>query len=169
MNHITPEAKETVDKLFDRVKIKDVMAKDVITVYEDDELSIAQQKFVENNIIYLVVINHEGKLVGLLSRKYLYKTLSPRKIVQEEMDYDPEIILEGDSFYEKESLDSYILYNIMSKHPFSLKPEDSLKIAIKAMADKKIGCIPIVDAKNHPCGVLSHQEIVYFISNLLKG
>lgn len=168
MDSINKAEVDLLNQLLNKVKMKDIMAKNVVTIYEDDELSIAQKKFVDNNIIYLVVINHDGKLVGLLSRKYVYKTLSPRKVIKEEMDYDPEIIIEGDSFYEKQSLDSYILYNIMSKHPFSLKQEDTLKIAMTSMADRKITCIPIVDANHRPCGILTNQEVANFLASLIK-
>ena len=152
----------------DQIKIKDVMIKNVVKIYEDDELSIAEQKFVENHINYLVVIDHDKKIVGLLSRKYLYKTLAPRKIVSEEMDYDPQIIIDGDSFYEKATLDNFILRNIMNKNPSCLKPEDSLKTALLMMAEKKVSCIPVIDANKKPVGVLSHQEIVGYVGRLLN-
>ena len=155
-------------KFFNMTPIKEVMVKNVVTVFEDDELSVAQEKFVENHLYYLVVVDHHNKLVGLLSRKYIYKALSPRKIISEEMDYDPQLIIEGDSFYEKQSLDSYILRNIMNRNPFSLKPEDTLKTALLNMAKRNLSCIPIVDGKNEPRGVLSHQEIVGYAANFLK-
>ena len=155
-------------RFFGNIPVKEVMIRKFVTVFEDDELSIAQQRFVENNIYYLVVISHEKKLVGVLSRKYLYKTLAPRKIVSEEMDYDPDLIIEGDSFYEKETLDSYILRNIMNRKPFALGPEDTLKTALLNMAKRNLSFIPIVDQKKEPCGILSHQEIIGYAVNLLK-
>ena len=155
-------------RFFGKTPIKEVMMKKFVVVFEDDELSIAQQRLVENNIYYLVVISHEKKLVGILSRKYLYKTLAPRKIVSEEMDYDPGLIIEGDSFYEKATLDSYILRNIMNRKPFSLRPQDTLKTALLNMDKRNLSFIPVVNHKNEPCGVLSHHEIIGYAADFLK-
>ncbi len=155
--------------LFEKTKIKDVMTTPVVTIHENDEVSEAQMKFVNNHISHLIVVNTENKLVGIISQKYLYKTQSPRKIISEEMDYDPDILFDGDnSFYSKDTLDRFILHSIMSKDPFSLSPEDSLAKGILSMAQKKISCIPIVDQNRRPQGVLSHQEIVIFAAKLLS-
>ncbi len=162
------EAVSLISDFLNKIKVKDVMVKNVVTIFEDDELSLAEEKFVEHHINYLIVIDHDKKLVGLLSRKYLYKTLAPRKIISEEMDYDPKIIIDGDSFYEKASLDSYILCNIMYQTPTYLRPEVSLKTALITMAEKTVSCIPIIDNNKKPCGVLSHQEIVGYVGRLLS-
>ena len=158
-----------VRNLLEKTIIKDIMMTPVVTIFEDDELSLAQVRFVNNHINHLVVVDHDKKLVGILSHKYLYRTQAPRRIISEEMDYDPDILFEGgDSFYSKESLDSYILRNIMNKTPQSLRPEDSIAKGVLIMAHKNVSCIPIVDQNRRPCGILSHQEIVTFLAKTLS-
>ena len=151
--------------IFEGMKIKEIMTTPVVTVKEDDELSLAQMKFVNNHINHLVVVNSDNQVVGLLSHKYLYRTQSPRKVVSEEMDYDPDILMEGgDSFYSKETLDRFILRTIMNKEPITLGPQDSVARAISIMASRHLSCIPVVDQTRRPIGVLTNQEIVTYLA-----
>ena len=162
-------ASNEIKMLFEMTKVKDIMRADVITVYEDDDFSEAEEKFTRYGINYLLVTSRDNQLVGVLSQKYIYKTQSPRKILgHEELDYDPNIIVDGDSFYDKESLDRYILRNIMGKNPFVLFPEDPITEAVFAMDKKNLGCIPIVDANNKVKGILTDKEIVRFLVQFLK-
>ena len=165
---VSGKTSQGLASFLEAIKVDQVMAKNFVKVYEDDNVSEAQQKFVQYGVYYLIVVDHDEKLVGLLSRKYVYKAQSPRKIISEEMDYEPDLIIDGDSFYEKEVLDNYILRNIMLKHPFTLAAEETLSKAILNMVYRNIVCIPIVDKKNNVLGVLTYMEILEFLAKKLS-
>ncbi len=156
-----------VKKLFDEVPIRKVMKSPAITVFEDDNFSEAQSKFQTHRLSHLLVTNRAGKYVGLISQKYVYKTQSPRKIVYESPSYDPDLLIDGDSFYSKDVLDSYILRNIMYKSAPTLGPDDNLAQATVLMAQKKISCIPILKKNKFISGVITDQEIVTFTASLI--
>ena len=146
-------------------KLKMVMDKHVVTVNAEDEFSLVHVKFTSDHVTHLVVVDSEDHVVGLISQKYLYKTQSPRKVVSEEMEYRPDLLRDGqDTFYTKDMLDSYILSKIMQKKPLTLGPDDNLSEAILHMANKKLSCIPIVDGQNKILGVVTHMEIIQFLS-----
>jgi CBS-domain-containing membrane protein len=152
-------------ELLRQTKIKHIMNQHATTVNINDELSAAQMKFTSEHLTHLVVVDNENKVVGLLSQKYLYKTRSPRKVVSEVMEYRPDLLRDGaDTFYTKDMLDSYILERIMQARPLTLGLEDTLAEAILHMANKKLGCIPVVDNENRIQGVLTHFEIIGFLS-----
>jgi len=160
---------KSVQDLFKNTKLEEIMRTPVITVREDDEFSDAEKKFISNHTInHLCVVNRENQLVGIISQKYIYKTQSPRKILgHEELDYSPDIMIDGDSFYHKDSLDSYILRSIMQKNPFTLKVDDSVADAIVNMNKRNLGCIPLIDDNKKIKGVLTNNEIVLFIAKHL--
>ena len=88
-------------KQLQETKVSQIMKKNVVTVFEDDDLSEAEEKFVFHKVSHLMVVDHNHKFLGLISPKYIYKTQSPRKIIKEEMDYDKNILIDGDTFYEE--------------------------------------------------------------------
>lgn len=164
---IINECKPYWAKLCRTVKIDEVMMKPAISVREDDDFSSVQEKFVKNHLTHVCVTDNHGKFVGLISQKYLYKAQSPRKIIGGDIEYKQDIIVDGDSFYNKEVLDSYILSKIMNRNPFTLKATQTLDEAIKAMSAKHMGCIAIVDGENKLLGVLTDQIIVKYLAGLL--
>ena len=141
------------------------MNKQVVTINADDEFSEVQIKFTNDHVTHVVVIDSDKKVVGLVSQKYLYRTQSPRKVINEEMEYRPDLLKDDeDTFYTKEMLNSYILSHIMQKKPLCLGQEDTLAEAMLHMANKKLSYIPIVDKENRLQGTLSHFEIISFLS-----
>lgn len=154
---------------FNATKIKDVMRSPVVTIHEDEDLSVAQIRFLNHHISHLLVLDRQNKLTGIISQKYLYKTQSPRKIMNEETKYVSGVIVDGESFYEKDMLDGYILRSVMNKNPYTMGSEESLGKAILMMEEKNLGCIPIVDANRQVLGVLTTQEIVHYIARSIRG
>lgn len=159
----------SVQELLTKTKIDDVMFKPPISVNETDDFSIVQQKFVDHKLYYLCVINDKRELVGTISQKYLYKAQSPRRMLSNDLEYSPEIIIDGDSFYTKEILDSYILSNIMNRNLRTLNADQSMADAVSMMANNHIGCIPIVDEKNKLDGLITEQLVVKFLSDQLAS
>jgi acetoin utilization protein AcuB len=163
------QASNYLKVLLETTKLKAIMKTPVVTIREDEDFSQAQIKFLNNHTSHLLVVDHDHKLVGVVSQKYIYKTQSPRKIVSEEMDYDPDILVDGDSFYTKETLNNYILRSIMSKNPLSLMADDPVSKAVVLMAKRNISCIPIVDSQKHIEGVITDKEVIRFIASSLEA
>jgi len=149
-------------KLFENTKTKEIMTTPVETVIETEDLSVVEDTFIKKNVYYLAVLDDEKKFVGLISQKYLYKAHSPRKISGDNMDYDSQIIIDGDSYYDREKLDQILLYKIMNKNTFTLGPDDTVAMAVTNMAKKNLGCIPIINEKEKILGLLLSHNIIEF-------
>lgn len=150
-----------IQKLLKETKIKEIMTVPVIKINDNDSVSRAQELFVEHGIYYLPVVNRLNELVGVVTHKYLYKTVAPRKNMGNDMaGYSPDVVYDGDSFYEREKLDQFKLTRIMNPNPVTLRPEDSVAEAVLTMTRKNTGCIPIIKANRKICGILTHKDIV---------
>jgi len=156
--------KNYLKSLLEKTKLKDVMIKPAIVILENDQLSQAHMKFTDSRVSHLLVVNPSNKLVGLISPKYLYKTHSPKKRMSDDINYSSDIILDGDSYFSKESLDKYILRQIMHKDPFVLSPDDSIFEALIQMSRRNVSCIPIVSEDHEAVGTLTNQEVINFIT-----
>ena len=161
------EVRPYLSKLLKNTKIEDVMEKPAVSVKENDDFSVVQEKFVAKHLTHVCVVDNNNKLVGIISQKYLYKAQSPRKMAGDEIEYNPDIIIDGDTFYDKQVLDSYILSKIMNHNPYVLKMNQSLEDAMMAMSKKHLGCIAIVDDNGKLRGLLTDQIIVKFIAGVL--
>jgi len=160
--------KDIKDKL-SKIKLSKIMVTRIVKIREDEDLSLAQIKFSNHSVTHLPVVDSDNQVVGLLSRKYLYKTQSPRKIISEEQKYNPDIILDGDSFFIKDTLDSYILRHVMMKNPLLMKEDSSVADALIQMAKKNVGCLCIVNKSNKLTGILTDRDIVKFLGKILSN
>lgn len=61
--------------LLSKIKVGDVMTKEVITVSVDDPVEMAARKMSDNDISILPVVDNDGKLVGVVSRSDLFRLL----------------------------------------------------------------------------------------------
>ena len=140
-----------IHQLLQSTPLSQVMTKSVISVHETEEFHVVHEKMQNHDIRHLPVVNDAGVLVGLLTQRYLYKTYSPRKLE------------DGSWYYDKASLDSFILKNVMISEPYTLKPQSSLEEAMKTMVQCKFGCVVIVDDYRIPCGIVTRDDVLKFL------
>jgi len=148
--------KQAIKELFDQFRVKDIMTSHVSIVDIDADMSDVQDLFVKKRSSHVCVVDEDKKLVGIISRKYFYKMRSPHKMLPGETydQDDADIMIDGDSIYDKQTLDGYILSEVMQKLPPSLKSDDALSLAIKKMKRLQVDCIPIIDNRGLICGIL---------------
>ena len=158
-----------IEQLLGQVPVKELMNESYASVEEEGSLSDVQLKFVAHRTFYVIVINHENQLVGLISQKYLYKTQSPRRLINPDVQTQSGIIADDNSFYSKETLDSYRLTGVMNQNPTTLRSDATVAEAVTLMKKRNIGCIIITNNSRVVQGVLTHQEIVNYLAGLIKS
>jgi len=147
-----------------QIPIKKIMTSPVITVMEASPFSEVAEVFAQNHIRHLPVVDESGSLIGLMSKRDLYHTVAPRKGIEESLQYFRDKISEpsGD-FYMKDSLDRFILEQIMVKDVACLKENNSLKEALQMIVTKRIGCVVIVDEDRKVRGIVTRYDILKYV------
>ncbi|KAF0120238.1 MAG: hypothetical protein FD151_1731 [bacterium] len=112
------------------MKVKDVMAKDVVTLDVDEELSLADDIMHLGRIRHLPVVE-KGKLVGIISQRDLFKgSLASLMGFGEKA--------------KRDFLKTVTVKEIMVKKVITVSPDADIKDAGRIMLEKKIGCLPVV-------------------------
>ena len=112
--------------------VRKIMMGSPVTLTPDDTLDLA------NNVISLGRIRHipvvaNGKLVGLLSERDLIGAAANRIFGLNQKSKS--------ALLKTESVKS-----IMKKRLVTVTPDTPIKDAARLMADKKIGCVPVITA-----------------------
>ncbi len=123
------------------MKVDDIMSTRLVTVEMDDRLETALRIFSNAPLHHLLVIE-EGRLVGVVSDRDLFRALSPN------------IDTAAETAKDRATLHKHI-HQIMSRAPARLYSGASLDEAITILAEHPISCIPIVSAEQHPLGIVS--------------
>jgi CBS domain-containing protein len=116
-----------------RLKAKDIMIKDVMTIRSNEKLALADLKMTRSSIGGLPVVDGK-KLVGIITQR--------------------DIMLARN--YDIGGLNAK---DLMSKNPITVSPNASLKQILKVMMDNKIERLPVVD-KGKFVGLVVHGRIL---------
>lgn len=138
------------------MKVKDVMEKNVLTVFPNTTYFEAAKLIYKNNFSGLPVVDSNNKLVGIISEKDLFKALYPNYI---EFIKNPEnyIITENEEKKVLEIKNTPIsLY--MSKKIITVSPETSILTAGAIMITNHIHRLPVVENEKL-VGIITRKDI----------
>jgi acetoin utilization protein AcuB len=126
--------------------IERIMSKPVVTVTLDDTLHVVKQIFENAKFHHLLVVEN-GKLYGVISDRDLLKSVSPFIDTLQATAHD------------KFTLNKKV-HQIMSRKPITLTNAADVYEAIRLFNKHNISCIPIVNEKGTPIGIVSWRDIL---------
>ncbi len=126
--------------------ISQIMRRNLITLDLDNTLESAKDLFELHNIHH-ILIKDEATLAGVITDSDLWKNLSPTVGTRNET-----------------SQDSFILnkkvHLIMARDLITATEDLAINEAVLLFYDVKISCLPIVDEKNQPIGIVTWRDII---------
>ncbi len=129
------------------MKIENLMNTKLITLSMDSPLSEAKEIFEQNNIHHLLITDDEGLLAGVMTDRDLYKHLSPTVGTSNETHRDTALMQKK-------------LHQIMERCLITGQTHQSLNEAAVLFYDNHISCLPVVDNKNKPIGIITWRDIM---------
>lgn len=131
------------------MNVSQIMSTQLVTVELDDKLTTVKEIFDNARFHHLLVID-EGKLVGVVSDRDLFKAISPN------------IGTVRTTAQDLATLNKRV-HQIVTRKPITLSPNASAAEAVAVFLDHNISCIPIVDDNNVAVGILSWRDIFKMI------
>lgn len=133
--------------------IRDIMTTHVISVSMDASLRDVKQVFEAASFHHLIVTEH-GKVVGVMSDRDLLMHISPfvGKMAERNQDIA--------------SLDRRV-HQVMSRGVRTIGPEESVAEAGHRMMRDKISCLPVVDEKRKPIGIVTIRDVAKIAIEML--
>jgi acetoin utilization protein AcuB len=133
------------------MRVVDIMSQRPVTIELDDKLVTVKEIFDRMKFHHLLVVE-EDALIGIVSDRDLLRALSPYIGSSVENPRDLATLNKR-------------VHQIMSRKPITLPPDAALGEAITLLLDHSISCIPIIDARSRPVGILSWRDVL----RALKG
>lgn len=133
------------------MKIESLMTRNIVSVEMDDSLSVVKEVFENTNFHHLLVVE-DSKLVGIISDRDLWKSISPNldTIAATNKDFA--------------SLNKKV-HQIMTRKLITLPVDAAIKEAVDLFNNNTISCIPIVNSVHKPVGILSWRDIMRIIGD----
>lgn len=132
------------------LKVRDVMTRDVRTVNRNDRLSVADELMKLGGFRHVVVLDEAGAVAGVVSSRDIFHGVLAWSLGH------------GQAAHEK-SLASYPVTQVMSVDTVTIAPEAELRDAAALMAERKIGCVPVVDG-TQLVGILTEGDFLAILT-----
>ena len=136
---------------FDKIFVKELMSKEVISVSPQDRLVHARRQMLDSKVGRLPVIL-DDELVGMLTSKDLMRAfIDFKKNVPEK--------------HQKTQIKEVFVEDIMSSNPTFISKESSITEVAKIMIDKGYNGLPVVE-DNKVVGIITQTDILRLIQKL---
>lgn len=136
--------------------VKQWMSGDPVSVSADASALEALERMQDRGIRHLPVVDGAHRVVGVLSIDDLRAALP--------FEVSLRVPASG---AQAESAREWCVGDLMTHAPVTLQESDPLAAAAERMAERRIGCLPIVDAKGRLAGVLSETDLLQALASLL--
>jgi len=128
-------------------RVRDWMTRDPDCVREDVSALDAFDRMVDRGIRHLPVVDSERRVIGILSVDDLRGAL-PFEVS----------MLRPIGVEERREAEGYRVSDAMTWAPQTSRSDDALAQAARAMAEHRIGCLPVVDECGRLEGILSETD-----------
>lgn len=136
--------------------LENIMVRNPVTLNIDENFCRAAGLFKEKNIRHLPVVNSSGVIMGVVSQRDFNRITAPKK--------DPS----GDYVYDMNELAGYFLKQHILDKVITLPPTATIEQALELMAEKKLGCIPVVDSGDHVVGIVTAIDMLKLFLKILR-
>lgn len=136
----------------DRLRVRDLMTREVATLRADDKLSVAEEIMRTARIRHIPVVReHEPELIGILSQRNLFRGALARAFGYGEDAHG-------------QVLNRLLVKEVMSEKVVTCTPGTPVAEAAQTMLDHKIGALPVVEG-GKLVGILTDSDFVTLVAH----
>jgi len=131
--------------------VKEIMVGSPVTLKPEDTLNLANDLISLGRIRHIPVLE-DGRLVGLLSERDLIGAAATQIFGLKQKS-------------KSALLKSVLIKDVMKKRVITVTAETKIAEAARLMADKKIGCVPVMD-DGRLVGLVTTTDILRYVEGL---
>ena len=134
--------------------VRDIMGKQLVTISAGDRLSTVEDIMTLGHVRHMPVVQG-GRLVGVVSERDLLR--ASLSVLSDHRDAE-----------RRAFLHVVEIARVMSTPPIVIEPEATIDEAALIMAEKKIGCLPVLD-KDRLVGMITETDVLRWVAGFEPG
>ncbi|MCH8131665.1 MAG: CBS domain-containing protein [Myxococcales bacterium] len=137
-----------------RTRVRDIMPRKMVTISESDRLSTVEDIMTLGHVRHMPVVR-AGKLVGVVSERDLLRASLSN-------------LNEFGNEERRAFLQVVEIGRVMSTPPVVTALETSVEDAARVMAERKIGCLPVVDG-DRLLGLITETDVLRYFAGMVSA
>ena len=154
--------------LMTKMKVRDLMTTDLVTLQPTDTVKKAAIKFAVDNISGAPVVDNRNHLLGILSETDILEVIYKYQLSMEDKNLDTEMLHQSmdDSIEDlglkkvSEEISNMEVSTLMCRTVLTTSPDTTIMEVLKAMIEMQVNRVPVVE-KGVVIGVISRGDIVF--------
>ena len=130
--------------------VGDLMTRELVTLGRNEDLSIADQIMHLGRIRHMPVVDGDGRVVGLISQRDLFRGALARAIG-------------FDGGAREKVLHKITVADVMTTNLHTARADTPIADAARIMVLHKIGCLPVLDGDGKLIGILTESDFVSYV------
>ena len=130
---------------------REIMMGSPVTLKPDDNLDLANDVIALGRIRHIPVVD-DGKLVGMITERDLIGAAASKIFGLKQAS-------------KSALLKTVRIKDVMKKRVITVTPDTSIKDAVHLMAEKKIGCVPVV-SDGSLVGLVTTTDVLRYVESL---
>ena len=127
------------------LRVEDVMTAPAVTIKMDAPVEEAAKIMDEKRISSILVVDNNGKLVGIFTDRDLRFAAANGKIGK-----------------------GIPIHMLMTENPITIAPNEPITEALRKMRDADVKHLPVVDKENKPIGVIAVRDVLDAVMMLIQ-
>lgn len=141
--------------MLNKLKVADVMTRDVSTVLEEDNLERVLSLLAPYRFRHVPVVD-DGRVVGILSQRDLLQLTSQGR--------DHSAVARARKAH---TMEQTFVRDVMNQKVITIGSEASLGDAARLMLEHRVGALPVVDAQEQLIGIVSESDLLRRLAQTL--
>lgn len=135
--------------------VRSIMSTPVQTVVRTAGALAASEQMTAKGVRHLVVIEANGRVVGVLSDRDLRSA-------------QPSVFLVPDAAMRKKALGMVRLEDVMTAHPTTVRDDQPVEDALQTMLKQRLGCLPVLDRRGDLVGIVTPGDVTKLALALVR-
>ena len=128
------------------MRIRDIMTEEVMTIHMDNTLLTAHTLFKQLGFHHLLVVE-DRKLMGVLSDRDMLRWIGPHLDTPAETRADLERMRKP-------------VHQLMTRELVTVSQDTPVTYAGNLMLEQRVSCLPVVNDRGHPVGIVSWRDLL---------
>jgi CBS domain-containing protein len=135
----------------DNIRVRDIMQEKIVTISAGDRLSTVEDIMTLGGVRHMPVVR-AGTLVGVVSERDLL-----RASLSNLSDFGNE--------QRRAFLQAVVIQRVMSSPAIVIPPDATVEEAAHVMAERKIGCLPVLDGEDL-LGMVTETDVLRYFAGV---
>ncbi len=134
------------------IRVEEIMQRQVVQISAGERLSTLKDIMTLGGVRHMPVVRG-GKLVGVVSERDLLRASLSN-------------LIEFGSEQRRAFLHAVEITRVMSEPPVVISADASVEEAARTLAERKIGCLPVLDADEKLVGLVTETDVLRYFAGL---